>query len=177
MASAGLSYEELQVRKKLLLDQLQETQNAVNKTTAIEGAIDIHHPERSAGWPRYKHQSYPKMMYHPVKLDAAIEAVRLGTRRRNDANPSLAPLDIPAPKPLRKIVHSEAEEKRAEQEGFVRTPPELKMEEESAPNRATRSRIQNSGQGLCSRGCGKRTHRGSCSHRSPSRSQCPSPHR
>ncbi len=129
MSSAGMSYEELQTRKKLLLEELAGTQNAMNKTNNLEGSIDIHHPERSPGWPIYRHQDYPRMMYHPIQLDPQVEAARLGVRRRNDANPNLAPLDLPAPKPLTRKVMNAKEQEEAEEQGFVRKPPVMKMDE------------------------------------------------
>jgi hypothetical protein len=129
MASAGLSYEDLQIRKKLLLDELQETTNTLNQQVTEAGSMDIHHPERSPGWKPYRHQAYPRMVYHPIKLDPQIEANRLSIRRRNDANPTYAPLDIPQPEPLKRKVHSKTEEDVAVAEGFVLIPPQLNVEE------------------------------------------------
>lgn len=129
MATAGMSYEQLQQQKKALLDLLADTQNSILKTNAVEGAIDIHHPERSAGWPIYRHQEFPKILYHPIKLDPVREGIRLGLRQRNDANPTLAPLDVPPPLPLILKVANKAEQEKAEEEGFV-TAPMVKDETE-----------------------------------------------
>ena len=129
MSSAGLSYEDLQIRKKLLMEELQETTNAVNQHVSEAGAMDIHHPERSPNWKPYRHQAYPRIVYHPVKLDAHRESERIGTRRRNEQNPTYAPLDIPEPLPLTRKVHNKAEEEAALAEGFVLLPPQLKVEE------------------------------------------------
>jgi len=130
MATAGMSYEELEIRKKLLLDQLQETQNNLLQKNEVAGAMDIHHPERSQGWKPYRHQEYPKTLYHPVKLDPTVEARRLQTRRRNEANPNLAPLELEHSRPLTLKVLNKAEEEKALEGGFVKLPPQLKAEAE-----------------------------------------------
>lgn len=129
MSTAGFSHEELQLRKKLLMEELQATTNQILETNVISGSMDIHHPERSPGWKPYKFQEFPKIMYHPIKLDQTREDQRLGIRRRNDANPNLAPLEQLPPEPLKRKVVSKAEEEQAAKEGFVTTPPQIKLEE------------------------------------------------
>ena len=128
MATQGMSYTELETRKRLLLEELANTQNQIVQNHTSAEAIDIHHPERSFGWKRQPYQEYPKVMYHPVKLDPVREELRLGTRRRNDANPTLAPLDIPHPRPFTRTVASKEEEAQALREGFVKLPPTLTQE-------------------------------------------------
>ena len=125
-----MSFAELEKQKKALLDLLNDNQKKRAEVVGVEGAIDIHHPERTPGWPQYKYRPFPKMMYHPAKLDPAHEAVRRGIKRRNEANPTLAPLDIPASKPLTRIVRDEEDKKKAEADGFVTTPPFLQVKEE-----------------------------------------------
>jgi hypothetical protein len=132
MATAGLSYEELQMRKKLLLEELQNTGNELLTRNEVQGAMDIHHPERSPGWKPYRHQEYPKMLYHPVKLDPAIEAKRLSIRRRNEANPTYAPLDLPASEPLKVIAKNKDEEEKFLAQGYAKLPPQLKTAEDEA---------------------------------------------
>jgi len=132
MATAGMNYDELQLRKKLLLESLQETANELLNRNEVQGVMDIHHPERSPGWKPYRFQEFPKMMYHPVKLDQAIEAKRLGIRRRNEANPNLAPLDLPAQEPLKLIVQNKEDEEKAMTQGYVKVPPQLARSEEEA---------------------------------------------
>ena len=132
MASQGLSYQDLQTRKKLLLEELAKTQDNIIQNHAAAESIDIHHPERSTGWKRIPYQEYPRTMYHPVKLDPVREDLRLGTRRRNDANPTLAPLDVPHPKPFTKLVYSKDEEEQAVKEGFLKKPPQLEAADANA---------------------------------------------
>ena len=128
MATQGMSYTELETRKRLLLEELANTQNQIVQNHTSAEAIDIHHPERSFGWKRQPFQEYPKTMYHPVKLDPVREDLRKGTRLRNDANPNLAPLDLPHAKPFTRIVGSKEEEAQALKEGFLKLPPQLKQE-------------------------------------------------
>ena len=125
-SGAAPSYADLQQQKKAALDIYAQIQEKLNKTNVVEGAVDIHHPERSPGWPVYRFQEFPKMLYHPVKLDPAREGQRMGVRRRNESNPTYAPLDVPHPLPLVLIVNTAAEEKAAEAKGFVKTPPVLR---------------------------------------------------
>jgi len=132
MSTAGMNYDDLQLRKKLLLESLQETANELLNRNEVQGAMDIHHPERSPGWKPYRHQEYPKMMYHETRLDPVIEDKRLGVRRRNEANPNLAPMDWPASEPLKIIVKDKAAEDEAGKKGFVKFPPVLRRSEEQA---------------------------------------------
>ena len=94
--------------------------------------MDIHHPERSEGWPRYEHQPFPKMVYHPIKLDPAIETQRANIRLRNQRNPNLPALDLPHSRPLSLKVLDAQALSAAEREGFVLKPPMLCTEEETA---------------------------------------------
>jgi hypothetical protein len=132
MSAAGMSIEDLQIRKKLLLDELAGTATELLQRNVNEGAMDIHHPERSQGWKPYRHLEYPKMMYHPVHRDPRIEEQRLSVRRRNEANPNLAPLDLPAPEPLKMKVQTKEEEASAREAGFVKSPPVIKTDETGA---------------------------------------------
>ena len=108
-----------QDRKSLLLKLLNDTQQAIAEETGQSGSFDIHHPERSPSWKPYRHQEWPKMLYHPVKLDEAIETQRRGIELRNGSNPNLAPLPIPPSQPMRIKVNNQDEFDIAEAEGFV----------------------------------------------------------
>lgn len=134
MATQGMSYTELETRKRLLLEELAATQNQIVQNHTSAEAIDIHHPERSFGWKRQPFQEYPKVLYHPVRLDPVREELRLGTRRRNDANPNLAPLDIPHPRPFTRTVSNKQEEDQAVKEGFLKLPPQVAQEGAPAAN-------------------------------------------
>lgn len=122
-------FQNLQEQRAELVKALGTIQGQINK--GGRGDFDIHHPERSPDWQRYQHQEYPRMVYHPVKLDPKIETLRLGLRRRNEANPALAPLDLPASKPLYRIVQNAEELKAAEEQGFCKTPPAVKLDPEA----------------------------------------------
>jgi hypothetical protein len=125
MATQGMSYQELETRRKLLLEELATTTQARNEQIASQESIDIHHPELSRGWKRYQFQEYPKTMYHPIELDPVrLDHIR-GVQQRNLDNPNLAPLPVPHPKPLTRIVQDKADEERAAKEGFLRLPPQL----------------------------------------------------
>ncbi len=131
MSAAGMSIEDLQLRKKLLLEELAESANELLKRNVSDGAIDIHHPERSPGWKPYRFQEYPKIMYHLIQRDPRIEEQRMNVRRRNDANPNLAPLEMPAVEPLKIKVQNKAEEEEAVKKGFVKLPPVLASEDKA----------------------------------------------
>lgn len=123
-----LTHQELLKRRALLVAELTATSEKIQK--GGQGVIDIHHPETSPDWPRYKYQEYPKMVYHPIKLDQSVEARRTGIRRRNEINPNLVPLDLPVSQALTQVVRSIEEEEAARELGFVATPPALQPEPE-----------------------------------------------
>ena len=87
--------------------------------------IDIHHPERSAGWKPYVHQAFPKIVYHPAKLDPIVENERRSIELRNQRNPNLPQLDTPHKQPLSKRVATQEELDAARKEGWVLKPPFL----------------------------------------------------
>jgi hypothetical protein len=122
MAGSVVDYQRLQETKKGLLELLQENQKSLDKFSDAGGSFDIHHPERSPNWKRYVHQEYPKALYHPVQLDPVIENQREGIRRRNAANPNVAPLQMPPSEPLMRKVSTPEEHAQAEMEGFVSYP-------------------------------------------------------
>lgn len=165
MSTSAPTFTELQKQKAALLQMLNETQQNIAKTQGMEGAIDIHHPELSPNWPRYKHQDYPRMLYHPTKLNPNVEAARKGIRIRNEKNPTLAPLDLPASQPLSIIVKDAGEEKAYREQGYVKTPPFLANEEETVQAVSQVDPLANpvADVTMCARGCGKPPHRGACS--------------
>ena len=128
MTTNAADYNALQQSKSDLIKQLNVVQGAINK--GGQGVIDIHHPELSPNWPRYRHQDYPRMLYHPAKLNPQIEAQRKGIKLRNEKNPTLTPLDLPSQEPLTVIVHSEEEEQQRRAEGFVKNPISYRVTEE-----------------------------------------------
>lgn len=160
------SHQSLQETKRALLELLNDTQKQIAERQGMEGAMDIHHPERSPGWIPYRHQAYPKMLYHPAKLEPKREAQRLAVRRRNDSNPTYAPLDPPESLPLTMIVQNKEEEEQARTNGFVAQPPAVQNEEEfeQESNDPLSNPALVSATGLCGRGCGKAPHKGRCAH-------------
>jgi hypothetical protein len=84
--------------------------------------FDIHHPESSPDWPRYQHQEWPLMVYHPIKLDPKVEAERKGVMLRNQRNPMLPALDVPPAQPLVKIVRNKQELEEARKDGWLLKP-------------------------------------------------------
>lgn len=130
MATTTFNAAEMEARRILLRQELAELEDAKMKAIGGLQVIDYHHPERSPGWPIYNvndpRNKYPRLLYHPTQKDERIEAQRLGVRRRNEANPQLAPMDIPSSECLTKKVFSEAEHAEALERGFVERPPETK---------------------------------------------------
>jgi hypothetical protein len=123
MATSTFSAQEIEVRRQILREELATLEDAKLKSIGNMQIIDFHHPERSPGWPVYRFQAYPQLMYHATEKDQTNEAKRLGIRRRNESNPNLAPMDIPDSLPLTRKVANMEEKTAAMAEGFVEAPP------------------------------------------------------
>lgn len=123
MATSTFNAQEIEVRRQLLREELATLEDAKLKSIGNMQIIDFHHPERSPGWPVYRFQAYPQLMYHATEKDPANEAKRLGVRRRNEANPNLAPMDIPESLALTRKVANAEEKAAAVTEGFMEAPP------------------------------------------------------
>lgn len=122
MAASTFNAQEIEIRRKLLREELDILEAEKIKNLGSMKVIDYHHPERSPGWPPYRHQAFPTMLYHPTAKDEAIEATRLGVRRRNDANPNFAPMDVPCSQARTIKVGNKEEKAAALASGFVETP-------------------------------------------------------
>ncbi len=133
MAASTFSPQEIELRRKLLQDELLALQDQKLKSIGNMQVIDYHHPERSPGWPPYRHQAFPTMLYHPTKKDQHIEEVRLGIRRRNEANPNLAAMDVPSSEPLTIKVGNEEEKRLALAQGFVERAPDKQAIDANSP--------------------------------------------
>lgn len=133
MATTTFNAAEMEARRKLLMEELSVLQDQKMKAIGGLQVIDIHHPERSPGWPIYRHQAYPQMLYHPTEKDQRIEEQRLGLRRRNEANPNLAPMEIPPSEALTLKVGNAAEKEAALARGFVETPLARQMIDGNSP--------------------------------------------
>ena len=142
MAASTINAADLEVRRQLLRDELAALEDQKLKSLGNMQVIDYHHPERSPGWPIYRHQAFPQLLYHPTAKDQRIEEVRLGVRRRNEANPHLAPMDIPRSEPLTMKVANEAEKKAALANGYVENPPNFqKIDGNSPPEMIGREKV------------------------------------
>ena len=119
MATNTFNSSEIELRRQLLREELANLEDAKLKSLGNMQVIDYHHPERSPGWPVYRFQAYPQLLYHPTKNDPRVEERRLGVRRRNEANPNLAPMDIPPSEPLTIKVNNEEEKKAALAQGYI----------------------------------------------------------
>ncbi len=133
MATVGFNAAEMEARRVLLREELSNLETEKMKAIGGLQIIDIHHPERSPGWPLYRHQSWPQLLYHSTKKDPRNEERRLGIRRRNEANPRLAPMDVPESESLMLKVANEEEKKRALVEGFIEQPPQRQMIDGNSP--------------------------------------------
>ena len=126
MATSTFNAQEIELRRKLLREELDALEAEKIKNLGAMAIIDYHHPERSPGWPIYNvndpRNQYPKLLYHPTLKDERLEAQRLGARRRNEQNPNLAPMDIPASRCLTMKVANEEEKRQALRQGFGETP-------------------------------------------------------
>lgn len=122
MATHGFNAAEMEARRVLLRDELAALEDQKMKAIGGLQVIDIHHPERSPGWPIYRHQEFPKMLYHPTAKREDVEQRRLGVRRRNESNPNLAPMDIPTSEAVTLKVENAKELAAALAEGWSATP-------------------------------------------------------
>ena len=95
MATSTFNAQEIETRRQLLREELAALEDEKLKNLGNMQVVDYHHPERSPGWPIYRHQAFPQLLYHATDKDPRIEEQRLGLRRRNEANPNLAPMPIP----------------------------------------------------------------------------------
>lgn len=87
--------------------------------------MDIHHPERSAGWKPYVYQAFPVIVYHPTRLNPIVENERKNIELRNQRNPNLPQLDKPHPEPHCKRVENQEQLDQARKEGWLLKPPFL----------------------------------------------------
>jgi len=133
MAAHTFNSSEIELRRKLLREELDALEAEKLKNLGSMQVVDYHHPERSPGWPIYRHQPFPQMLYHPTMKDESIEQRRLGIRRRNEANPHLAPMDIPPSEPLTIKVADEAAKKLALADGYVENPPTRQLIDAKSP--------------------------------------------
>jgi hypothetical protein len=133
MAAHTFNASEIELRRKLLREELDALEAEKLKNLGSMQVVDYHHPERSPGWPIYRHQPFPQMLYHPTMKDESIEQRRLGIRRRNEANPHLAPMDIPPSEPLTIKVADEAAKKLALADGYVELPPTRQLIDAKSP--------------------------------------------
>jgi hypothetical protein len=137
MATSTFNAQEIETRRKLLHEELAVLEEEKKKQLGGMQVIDYHHPERTPGWPIYNlndpRNKYPQLLYHPTEKDRRIEEVRLGIRRRNEANPTLAPMEVPPSECVTKKVGSVEEKKAALAAGFVETPPQRQMIDDNSP--------------------------------------------
>lgn len=133
MATSTFNAAELEVRRQLLREELAALETEKLKNMGGMQIVDFHHPERSPGWPIYRHQAFPQLLYHPSEKDGRIEEQRLGIRRRNEANPHLAPMDIPRSEPLTLKVVDATAKAAAMAQGFIETPPQVQMVDGNSP--------------------------------------------
>ena len=138
MATTIFNAAEIELRRKLLHEELAALEMEKLKQLGNVQLVDYHHPERSPGWPIYNlndpKNRYPQLLYHPTLKDQRIEDQRLGVRRRNEANPTLAPMDIPPSQCLMIKVANHAEKQAALAEGYVeKAPPPQHMIDNNSP--------------------------------------------
>ncbi len=133
MATNTFNAAEMEARRLLLREELAALETEKMRAVGGMQVIDIHHPERSPGWPVYRYQAWPQLLYHSTIKDPLIEQQRLGVLRRNQANPHLAPMDIPESQPVMRKVQNQQERDQALAEGFVETPPAKQLVDTNSP--------------------------------------------
>jgi hypothetical protein len=137
MATTTFNAAEIEVRRKLLHEELATLEAEKIKNLGAMHVVDYHHPERSPGWPIYNlndpRNKFPQLLYHPTAKNQRIEDQRLGLQRRNEANPMLAPMDIPPSECLMLKVANATERATALANGFVETPPQPQRLDMNSP--------------------------------------------
>jgi hypothetical protein len=137
MSAHTFDASEIELRRKLLREELDLLEADKIKNLGSMQVVDYHHPERSPGWPVYNRNDprndWPQLLYHPTEKDPRVEQQRLGLRRRNEANPNLAPMDIPPSEPLTIKVANPAEKKAAIALGYEALSPGRQMIDGNSP--------------------------------------------
>lgn len=99
-------------RRKTLIDELKQVQAEFLKSGG--GIEDYHNPKVKP----YHFQEFPKLMYHPTKLNPVIESQRRSIIARNLRQSHADPLDVPDAAPLMRMANDPEEETKARDEGF-----------------------------------------------------------
>ena len=116
-------------------------------------SIDLNKPPRVPYNPNDPKNAYPKMLYHKTKKDPVWLAEHKRLTLYNSLHPE-KPEILPVVPAAFVIVHNKEQEQEKLANGFQSRPPAQEEVDEFA---------NVSGEALCSRGCGKKPHRGSCS--------------
>lgn len=145
-------------RAQLEEQQKQQSQNEAAMTNRAQSSnffvggasIDLNRPPKEA----YRHQEYPKMLYHQTKKDPNWLAEHKRITLYNSLHPEKPEL-LPTVPAAFIQVNSKEEEEAALKRGFQLKPP-------PDPSAKAEEEAMDSGETLCSRGCGNPPHRGSC---------------
>jgi hypothetical protein len=128
--------------------------------------VDINHPPRQA----YRHQEYPKMLYHPTQKDQASIMAKNQVLAHNKLHPD-KPLLVPELVGMNKTVSSLEEEKKWLAKGWTLKPPKPEWQERQEAEEAEGSvgpedeetdEFETKDETPCTRGCGKPKHAGRC---------------
>lgn len=144
---------ETKVRTQKLQEETMPKSLSPN-SFAGSATIDIGRPPRESYNPRDPKNQYPKMLYHQTKKDPNWLREHRRITLYNSLHPEKPEL-LPHVPYAFVVVNSPEEEKAFLGQGFgLRAPaqPQEKDEWDGMENEV-----------LCSRGCGKKPHRGSCS--------------
>jgi hypothetical protein len=130
--------------------ELEETMRGQPTNFFVSGqSIDLNKPAKEA----YRHQEYPKMVYHPTMKDPVTLKEHKRITLYNSLHPEKPEL-LPSVTPAFKMVNSKEEETAALQQSWQSKPPA------ESPHPSEFADVD--GEALCSRGCGEKPHRGKC---------------
>lgn len=137
--------------RRALAAQIQESDMSLSNAFQGRAAGDPSKPFT----PAYKHQEYPKMLYHPQNFTPASVTAKRRIELHNQLHPE-KPEIIPSLERVTAVVESAEKERIYLEQGWLQKPPatatdELVEEGEVAGDER-----------LCSRGCGKPPHPGRC---------------
>jgi hypothetical protein len=139
---------------KQQLDQEQEMPRSLSPNSFVAGKmVDINHPPQAAYNPR--DHEYPKMLYHPTEGHPAWAAERKKIARYNALHPDKPEIMPEVPAKTIQVNSNEEEEAKLKAGWLLRAPQRVPEPEEEEI-------VDTDGAALCSRGCGRAPHRGSC---------------
>jgi hypothetical protein len=144
---------ETDVRNRITEEEMARTPSP---NRFVSGAVvDINAPAREPYNPRDPKNEFPKILYHPTLKHQGWENEYKRLVKYNALHPE-RPEILPMVPARQIVVKSKAEEEAKIKEGWQNRPPAIPT---TSPEEEA---VDESGEVLCSRGCGQEVHPGKC---------------